>query len=310
MEKKNIGFVYYTPFSNKNSSDIIDIEEYLQIFSNEKEHTPIMVSSGKYVNIGTVTKHNHLSVDELDLNYTLWEIHFIKSMVESPVKYDINKNELSDIDLSYDERIAEMNVLLYDPVTKIVSISKNHKGASTVNIRDFINNIIDDNDNKIDFRPVLDDRDIENLLNSIYSITFRAVSTNYAVSANYEDGDAISDVFKGINTLKADIADDVQAELTISLADNRNHSKYFGSTINTWIKRLKEYVTKGYVSKLRVTTDGVNGKKIDMIDLIENTIYDSCSFDLNVDNRYVDPHRIFKKMAYKYNMRRNHYLCE
>lgn len=63
MEKKNIGFVYYTPFSKKNSSDIIDIEEYLQIFSNEKEHTPIRVSSGKYVNIGTVTKHNHLSVD-------------------------------------------------------------------------------------------------------------------------------------------------------------------------------------------------------------------------------------------------------
>ena len=84
--------LYIIPhFQKKNSSDIIDIEEYLQIFSNEKEHTPIMVSSGKYVNIGTVTKHNHLSVDELDLNYTLWEIHFIKSMVESPVKYDINK---------------------------------------------------------------------------------------------------------------------------------------------------------------------------------------------------------------------------
>lgn len=314
--RKSIKFIYYRPCLKNDENTIVKLNAYIEKLQTNL-HQEISARSGMNISCNYISCHpaNTIQQENLDefrmIPFEVYELRFPKSRFDIPAKINYTTHELSPVEINTDERIAEETVCLYDPKTDIFIAEVNRNGASITNIENVFNKIVDEEQNYIEFVPMVNSNAFEKALlqKTSYFLNLRLANVGDSdFMLKGKENESVKTIISMANTLSAPQEYAVQAEISLKITEKTKKNGFIREQLNSLLRILHPMTLEGKVDKLNVKGYNISDEKMEELNLIEDIIQDKQVFSISPDDRHISSKSIFRKMIHLYSIKRTQFL--
>jgi len=312
MEKKvskRIRFDYFRVALASNPETIIDITPMLEYFETLPDENRIMgYVNGNIVRILNIKLHERytyeLSKTVRTLNFPIWQVTFTRSRPDLPGVLHKKAKELVPLELEDDEYISEDTVMIYDPQKRVAVIQRNLTGTPPKAIQTMLNEIITEEDQKIELQPLFDELAYKRAKGQFYhrAMHFRVTNVR-SPQIDVDETSAVKNIIASAASY-ADVAEyPIQLEMILKIPGVVKGKSLSDPKYRDTIKELKQLSDQKLVDRLLVKGATDEAAQIEEIDLIEEIIRDWINFSIS-ENRFIATITVFEKLIQSYAKKR------
>lgn len=309
MAKKTIKFYYYSPCSLDGKKIVFGSFIDDITCDSDNDYEMYQDCDNNQIGIKYIKKHEKYKIESgPELDYTTWEICFIRSRYEIPSKYNIKTKVINELDLDDDERLIEETVVLYVKKDNIIIIERNNRGVSKTGIEGIFNKYIADKNDYIKFVTIIKKDQWERIesKDKIWEVELCIPYVNNSKAINKIEDDSVKNAIESMNLFSPENKNDyrVKAKIKISISNNRKKEKdTFPIAI---VKSCLQNINSAFDGKVKghIKGNSFEQEKAEVIAFQDCIECNQVIFDVNRDNRYISSSWIFDRMCEAYNSRR------